>query len=229
MVDTRTLMALPVTWFLLGKTSTTKQLNFMKNDKELIPRLNGNQTKEALIKSVQLPMDLSFLLREMSSVLAKENNDITNIEVTDEFTKRTLEIFRGLELETHIGLIESVEELYRPFIKEFCSQIINDYSCTTSIERALAEQIANAHVRIIDNSRRLNGELNCRDMSPHRNSYIANLSKQLDRAHRQFDSALFALRQIKQPQLSVNVKATNAFVSHNQQINTTDESEIIES
>jgi hypothetical protein len=109
--------------------------------------------------------------------------------------------------------------------KDFSDQIIKDYSCTTSIEKALAEVITNAYIRILDNSRRLNNELNADQITQNRNIYFANLSKQLDRAHRQFDSAIFSLRQLKQPNVEVSVKATNAFLSQNQQINVNENNE----
>jgi hypothetical protein len=46
-------------------------------------------------------------------------------------------------------------------------------------------------------------------------------SRQVDRATRQLYAALSTLRQIKHPQLEVNIVNKNTFVAQNQQINAT--------
>ena len=45
------------------------------------------------------------------------------------------------------------------------------------------------------------------------------ISKELDRANRQFITALTTLKQIKAPSLEINVKTKAAFVAQNQQLN----------
>jgi hypothetical protein len=45
------------------------------------------------------------------------------------------------------------------------------------------------------------------------------ISKDLDRAYRQFASTLTLLREIKSPTLTVNVKANTAFIAQQQQLN----------
>lgn len=205
----------------------SKNLLMKKDNKTLVKQYTNDEVKDFILKQVNLPCDLDYMLKEMGTEIIPKHKQGAN-NIGDVLVKKALEVMRGLELDTHVGLMESVDERYRALIKEFSSQIIKEYACNTSIEKALAEQIANAHVRVIDNSRRLNNELNCESITPNRSNYIANLSKQLDRAHRQFETAVFTLKQLKQPQVSVNVKATNAFVSQNQQVNVIKKDEIIE-
>ncbi len=135
------------------------------------------------------------------------------------FFKDIFRIEIGLEAETHLGLVDSVDFKYKTLIKEFSHEIIKDYSCVNSIEKALAEVIANAYVRIIDNSQRLNNMLNDTELSQNRNIYIANLSKQIDRANRQYISAIMTLKQMKSPSVELNIRTNTAFISENQQIN----------
>ena len=45
------------------------------------------------------------------------------------------------------------------------------------------------------------------------------LSKERDRAHRQYLSTIMTLKQLKAPAIEMNIKAKTAFVSQNQQIN----------
>jgi hypothetical protein len=98
-------------------------------------------------------------------------------------------------------------------------QTIEEYDCQTEIEKSLASVIVGAYVRYIDNSRRLNNELECENITRERNVYIANLSKQVDRAQRQYLSAVMTLKQIKAPTIEMSIKAQTAFISQNQQIN----------
>jgi hypothetical protein len=104
-------------------------------------------------------------------------------------------------------------------VKELAKQIIKDYGCATGIEKALASDIAHSYIKTLDNSRRLNNEFNCENLTKTRNEYISILSKQTDRAHRQFLSGLMILKQLKAPAIELNIRANTAFVSQNQQIN----------
>ena len=130
----------------------SKNLLMKKDNKTLVKKYTNDEVKDFILTQVSLPCDLNYMLKEMGNeIIPKHKAGVNNIG--DVLVNKALEIMRGLELDTHVGLMESVDEKYRALIKEFCSQIIKDYTCNTSIEKALAEQIANAHVRIIDNSR----------------------------------------------------------------------------
>jgi len=106
-------------------------------------------------------------------------------------------------------------------VENVTSLIKTEYNCSTPVERMLAEQIALAQIKILDHSRIYQHWLSAtwRNSSPIKGREIEALSKQIDRAQRQMLAALTALRQLKQPQLQVNVIAKNAFVAQNQQIN----------
>ena len=60
-------------------------------------------------------------------------------------------------------------------------------------------------------------------ITENRTKYLAMLSKQIDRANRQFLSALTTLKQLKTPSIEMNIKTNTAFVSQNQQINSKNE------
>ena len=97
--------------------------------------------------------------------------------------------------------------------------MIKEYKCQTASEKALAEVIAGAYVRILEYSTKFNCCARITSVSNDINTYYAMLSKEIDRAQRHFITALTTLKQIKAPKLDINVKAKNAFVSQNQQIN----------
>ena len=62
-------------------------------------------------------------------------------------------------------------------------------------------------------------------ISDERTRYLGYLSKQMDRAHRQYLSALMTLKQLKAPAIEMNIKTKNTFVAQNQQINATQPTE----
>ena len=140
-------------------------------------------------------------------------------EMLTDISKSTDALMRVHESVHHILLLESFNANQRFGVKQMAKQIIEQYDCKTEIERTLAATIANSYTRYIDNSRRLNNELECREITKNKNVYIANLSKQIDRAHRQYLSSLMTLKQLKSPQIEMNIRAKTAFVSQNQQIN----------
>ena len=198
-------------------------------ERAVVKKHTLTEVKDIVLKSMKLEYETDIVLGDLATQILP---DLLNGKITKEnlrkFKEKSVGLMINFEIDTHVGLMETFEPEYRGLVKEYTSQLILEYDCKTGIEKSLAEIIANAYIRIIDNSRRLNKELNCENITPSRNIYIANLSKQLDRLHRQFNSAVFSLKQLKQPNLEINFKATNAFVSQNQQINVNTENENIE-
>lgn len=125
-------------------------------------------------------------------------------------------------LETHYPLLDVVDPRYAALLLTITRQVEADYNCTTAVEKLLAENIAVAHVKIIDQSRRLNDLLGSIGYSDKRHvtAAVEVLSRQIDRATRQLYTALTTLRQVKHPQLAVNIVNRTTFVAENQQINT---------
>jgi hypothetical protein len=126
-------------------------------------------------------------------------------------------------LEHHYPLLDMVDRRYAALLLTIVRQIEKEYGCTGAIEKMLAENIGVAHIKIIDNSRRLNDLLGVMERnSDTETTHAAEmLSRQVDRAARQLYAALTTLRQIKHPQLEVNIINRNTFVAKNQQINAT--------
>lgn len=123
-------------------------------------------------------------------------------------------------LETHYLASEATSGRYRPFVMQFANDVIAEYHCTTSSEKALAETVAIAYGRILELSASFNESQRIEFLSNEKTGYYTMIAKELDRAHRQFTSALLVLKQLKTPNLEVNIKAKNAFFAQNQQVNT---------
>lgn len=142
-------------------------------------------------------------------------------EISKKSDEKIIEVMMALETDTHVALMESFNSQYRGLAKELSTQIIKDYNATTSVEKALSELIANAFIRVIDNSRRLNNDLGGPGIpiTETKTKYLTMLSLQVDRANRQFLNALITLKQLKAPTIEMNIKTKNTFVAQNQQIN----------
>ena len=188
---------------------------------EIVNKFTVDEVKKKALEFFALPADANQIANELGPDLTKYINGDEKDRKETEMSVRTKasDLLHALSLDSHFALMESVDEKYRGFAKELSVQLVDEYKCTTSLEKALIEVIAGSFIRIIDNSRRLNNELGASSITPNRNIYIANLSKQLDRSNRQFQSAISTLKQLKAPSIELNIKTKNTFISQNQQIN----------
>lgn len=98
-------------------------------------------------------------------------------------------------------------------------QLMNEHGCRTASEKAVARVAANAYTRIMENSRVLADLVRHESATQLYINLYATVSKELDRATRQFDTSISTLLRMKSPAMKVNVVAKTAFVANNQQIN----------
>ena len=126
-----------------------------------------------------------------------------------------------IALDTHYILARGVMEEIRPFVIEFADQLTIEYDCKTPTEKALVETVAAAFARILQFTGVMTRQVRDSHCSEILNGFYKTASQELDRANRHFTTALATLKQIKSPAMTVQVKATNAFVAQNQQVNTT--------
>jgi hypothetical protein len=194
---------------VLVKSITPEELNLVKNTvKNLI---NDFGTAEKIIEKFG---------QDILPSIRSGKLDIKAIGGSIENFKKVLTVYG---LDTHFPLEESVEKKYQPLVVEFSRQLIQEYDCKTSGEKALAEVIVSAYARILIYSRHLNGATAGHSFNKLHLGLYSVLSKELDRANRHFITALTMLKQLKSPSIGLNITAKTAFVSQNQQINTTDE------
>ena len=107
----------------------------------------------------------------------------------------------------------------RAYALSLAEQLQVEYTCKTASEKTLANTAAAAHVMHLAYSRKLERQMQIKTIDSKRNGYIANLSKQADRAFRQYTQAIQLLKSLKQPNIKVTIAAKEAYVAQNQQIN----------
>jgi hypothetical protein len=201
----------------------------MKSIKK-VKKYDEKDAKRIALSMITLQGDKDTLLKQMTEKILPgclSNDEKVKDGALVQLKEKGTAVMRIFESESHIGLMETFSEQYRMLSRELSQVMIQEFSCATEAEKALVTLMVNAYIRVLDNSRRLNNELECKNITPNRNVYIANLSKQVDRANRQYLSALMTLHQLKTPQIEMNIKTTNAYVSQNQQINLTEKKDEI--
>ena len=152
-------------------------------------------------------------IEKMLPAFRKTNNP------SEKFIKVTEKAMMINGLNNQWPLIESVGQGYKAFVANFALDLIKEYQCKTSSEKALAQIIASAHTRILEYSRQLTACQKDSSYSNKRAGFYSMISKEIDRANRQFIAALTTLKQLKAPSFEINVKTKAAFVAQNQQLN----------
>lgn len=125
------------------------------------------------------------------------------------------------EFEKHFLLAESVNTKFAAMSIKMTQDLMKEYNCTTTLEKSLVEIIVNAFCRSLNLSAQLTTVLSRHSIGieqSHINLYNF-LGKELDRANREYLTALSTLQQIKSPSIKVNLKAETAIVGQNQQFN----------
>lgn len=135
-----------------------------------------------------------------------------------EKTDRVIKIAYLFGLDTQAPLWESVDDKFGSMTIEFSKQLAKEYDCMAPSEKALVQVAANAYTRVMEYSNTLEA---CRNKSVNTNliGYYSMIGKELDRANRQFISAMTILKQLRTPPLKINVIAKTAFIAKNQQLN----------
>ena len=141
----------------------------------------------------------------------------------EKLTEKEHEEFYNLSLSYGIdngfSMLEAVEGKYRGLLFKLRKELIKEYDCKIYSEKALVDLAISAYARNLTLTKQLTHMSIRNEITPLSNNYISVLSKDVDRANRHFITALETLKQFKQPEMKVNVKTKNAFISNNQQIN----------
>ncbi|SRR5258708_1575424 len=171
------------------------------------------------IKSHYDPASIALEISEMLEYRKSEDEGVK--ERSNSVLKSLIsQLQTSEEFETFHSLVKSVEYDYKPMVFKFVRGLIEEYGLTTPSEKALAEIATNAHIRVLSVSARLNTFIwDTNTPTTAKGMYMSVLSKELDRANRTYIAAISHLKQMKSPQLRVNIKTKNAFVAQNQQIN----------
>lgn len=135
----------------------------------------------------------------------------------NEMLKEITEISQSLGVETGFSLMKGVGDEYYGLALEVKKNLQKEFNCQSYSEKMLVDLVASSYISKLHYTNLL--RLNQKSSSSEHTGYRNSASKEIDRAHRQFISAIETLKLMKQPALKVNIKTNNAFVSEKQQFN----------
>ena len=161
--------------------------------------------------------------KDLQEQLAKLHAKQSDEENRQAINKNLEKLFRLREQESQFELMNAFIERQQPVVKEMALRTAEEYGCQTQLEKSLATTVAHAYMRYVDCSRRLKNELECENITSNRNRYIEIMSKQVDRAHRQYLSSIQSLKLLKAPAVNMKVNVDTAYMANQQQFNATKE------
>ncbi len=143
-------------------------------------------------------------------------------QALEEFKEKANQYAMALGLSNHYHVAETTHERRQPLMLAITRELLKEYDCKTTSEITLAEMAAIHYGRVLTSSSMLaSNTQGGSPISAERNGYYTFLSKEIERASRQYLATLSVLKQFKNPSVEINVRAKTAFVSQNQQINAT--------
>lgn len=176
------------------------------------------KVKDFIISSTKINFDPEDLSKKfVKKYLPKISTKTISPNRKKEAGKEAMALSKAFSTDTGMLLVENVDNDYRGFALQMRRDLQKEFNCTNTIEKALVDLIVNSFIRKLSYSGAMKSKKEY--ITPLCDNYRNYLSKEIDRAHRQFLSSLEALRFIKQPALRVNVKTNNAFIGENQQFN----------
>lgn len=195
------------------------------NNKPAIIFYDERKVRDLILETGRLNKDIDprAILKDTGKILSDyyPSKGKKRKELLEKLNNKFSQIAPILTLDTHYLLATTPYKTeYKTFAIELANQLVVEYDCKSPSEKTLAETAAWAYCRMLEYSRTLSGMLGIEYLSSEKNGYYSMISKEVDRANRQYLAAINSLRYIKQPKLNVTFKTQNAFVAQNQQINT---------
>lgn len=194
-----------------------KDLN-KQDEKSILVPFSIEDAKRVAIDSLQVGSVHTHALKELAEKQIPQY--MKDKKQTDAMSENLDKVSLALSLESGHALVESVSKRFRGFAIQMKTDLEKEFECKSASEKALVDQAVNAHIRKLSYSKLMEGHKEPEWLSHEKVAFLNFYSKEVDRAHRQFLSAIETLRFMKQPAMKVNIKTNTAFVGENQQFNT---------
>lgn len=201
-----------------------------KPDKKAITPYTRERVQEIITRNLRADCDPEIILKNLGETILPNMLDGEKAEkeqATEKYNKLQREIVSLGELDNHYLISESVNKEYRPLLISMGRDLHKEFDVQTASEKGLVEIAVGAFGRYLEYSSRLYNLLNVEFLSHEKNGYYCVIAKEVDRAHRQYVTAISTLKQIKSPGFEVNIHAKTALLGQYQQVISTDKGEEI--
>lgn len=186
---------------------TLKKLN---EANDVINRLKADIEPQSINDKVQKIFERIDSSKTQKESLLNQNE----LQILDQFIKMH-------EFEKHLLLTESLPSKFSSLSIKMAKSMIAEYKCSTSLEKSLVELIVNSFCRSLYLSSILVVVLEQKTVQIEQNfiNYYKFIGKELDKANREYLTAITTLHQMKTPNIQLNLKADTVILGQNQQFN----------
>lgn len=187
----------------------------MDDDTKTVSKQKTTEEIKNKVDRLQSPSDPNVILNKVGAELENlsEGDSLAKVD-SNMFKAMTLSEFQNGHL---LGLI--VPDIYNTLAIDMLRKLQVEYNCQSISEKATAEIATLSFIRALDTQRQMrNIYEDEKGWGEFEVKALALLSKDLDRANRQYLCAIQTLRMLKQPTMSVNIKTNTAIVGQNQLI-----------
>lgn len=201
------------------QSSPSSQVQKTEPKKESLPvrKFTVEEARNYIINTLSTTDTKATLKNFSIKYLPKiQKGNLSNDE-EKELTKEVIEISQALGVETGFAIMNSVGDKYYGLAKEIKRNLQKEFNCRSYSEKMLVDLAIGSYISKLNYTSLL--RQNQTSAGSDYNGYRNFVSKEIDRAHRQFISVIETLKFMKQPSMKVNIKTNNAFVGENQQFN----------
>lgn len=195
---------------LTNQESLEKNINFFK-ESALLNKGYGHSPEELAEKGGRKLQES----RNNWKGLSKEEKKYAKSEIHTILATYS----KAISLETNINMLNGIDPEQRGMAMDMIEHLKKEYALEKPQDKVYLQIAVSAICRYHSNM----SEFECwkrHDWNSHeRATYMGMLSKDADKAFRQYNSIIQYFEEKKQPQIKINVKANNAFVAQNQQFN----------
>lgn len=189
-----------------------------------VKEMTHDEFVDFVVPHILMPYSSKELIKELKNLYAEavETDDPKKRKKLQKIVnKKSVDLTAIMSIETKGNALLGVEESKRSFAMRMCEELEKEYRVTTYSEKMLVQSITIAYCRMQEYIRYFRNYAADEWPTSAKGKYLSTLGKEIDRANRQYLTALQVLKSFKQPPLKVSVTAKTAFIAQNQQNNAT--------
>lgn len=196
-------------------SSQVQQSEPKKEENKPVKKYTAGEAKKIVSEFAESMLGTQTALSKYADKFANYNS--LGEKEKEEIEKEIATIAFAFGVETGLIISSCAGETFQKLAFEMKKELEKEFDCRSISEKALVDLAVGAYIRNMSYTWRMDGIQ--KHLGRDQDGYRNYLSREIDRSHRHYISAIETLRAIKQPLLKVNIKTNNAFVGEKQQFN----------